>query len=260
MSENPIRVEIDGRPATENSLRPAALVNYGHFTSMQVRRGCVRGLDLHLGRLVSATEELFGVDVDRELIRARIRHALRDTADASVRVNVFRPADEEPVTVMVVIRAPAEPAGTPQRLMSVPYQRAAAHIKHVGTFGLIYYGRLAARHGFDDALLTTVDGIISEAAISNIGFYDGTSVVWPDAPCLLGITMQLLQARLPGMGIPTRQALVRLADLTSYQAAFVTNSIGIAPVSRINDVRFDVDVDLVQTLIGTYDAVARDRI
>ncbi len=256
MRDMTVRIEIDGRLATEEGLRPVALVNYGHFTAMQVRRRRVRGIDLHLRRLVSATQELFGVEIDQELIRDRVRHALQDTADASVRVNVFQREDEG-IAVMVVVRAPAEVADAPQRLMSVPYQRAAAHIKHVGTFGLIYYGRLAERRGFDDALLTTADGLISEAAISNIGFYDGISIVWPDAPCLGGITMQLLQANLP---IPSRRVPVRLSDLPTYQAAFVTNSLGIAPVSQINEVAFSVPADLGGLLTATYDAVAWDPI
>ena len=99
-----VRIEIDGRLATEEGLRPVALVNYGHFTAMQVRRRRVRGIDLHLRRLVSATQELFGVEIDQELIRDRVRHALQDTADASVRVNVFQREDEG-IAVMVVVRA-----------------------------------------------------------------------------------------------------------------------------------------------------------
>jgi branched-subunit amino acid aminotransferase/4-amino-4-deoxychorismate lyase len=144
--------------------------------------------------------------------------------------------------------------------MSVPYQRAVAHIKHVGAFSQIHYGRVAERHGFDDALLTGVDGLISEAAISNIGFYDGASVIWPDAPCLPGITMQLLQTGLRGIGMPMRQAPVRLADLAAYRSAFVTNSLGITPVSRVDDLTLPIDVHLFETLTGTYGAVAWDRI
>ena len=47
-----VRIEVDGCPATEEGLRPLALVNYGHFTVMQARRHHARGIDLHLRRLV----------------------------------------------------------------------------------------------------------------------------------------------------------------------------------------------------------------
>ena len=49
----------NGLPAQVEDLLPA-LVNYGHFTSLQVRDHAVQGLDLHLARLSHATRELFG--------------------------------------------------------------------------------------------------------------------------------------------------------------------------------------------------------
>ncbi|WP_207939157.1 hypothetical protein [Actinomadura darangshiensis] len=44
-------IEVDGRPATAEALAHPAIVNYGHFTAMQVRSGRVRGLAAHLRRL-----------------------------------------------------------------------------------------------------------------------------------------------------------------------------------------------------------------
>src|ERR1700683_3884000 len=58
------RVEIDGRATTAGQLRAVALADYGHFTAMQVRDGCVRGLDLHLARLAAATQEVFQAGLD----------------------------------------------------------------------------------------------------------------------------------------------------------------------------------------------------
>ncbi|MGW5443454.1 hypothetical protein [Streptomyces asiaticus] len=56
-------IEINGSPATADTLRLPALTSYGHFTAMQIRDARVRGLDLHLERLRSATRELFGGDL-----------------------------------------------------------------------------------------------------------------------------------------------------------------------------------------------------
>ena len=67
-----------------------------------------------------------------------------------------------------------------------------------------------SRNGFDDALLTGSEGAVSESAIANIGFFDGSGVVWPDAPLLHGITMQLLERALPELGVPSRRAPVRV--------------------------------------------------
>jgi branched-subunit amino acid aminotransferase/4-amino-4-deoxychorismate lyase len=93
------RIEVNGHPATAEELSHPALVNYGHFTAMQVRGGRTRGIDLHLARLDSANNVLFGAGLDAQLVRERIRHALGDIQDAAVRVSVFWP------TVTTVLRS-----------------------------------------------------------------------------------------------------------------------------------------------------------
>ncbi|MFE0100053.1 aminotransferase class IV family protein [Streptomyces sp. NPDC059009] len=253
------RLEIDGEAATADRLLWPALVNDGHFTAMQVRDGKVQGLAHHLERLDGATRELFGRELDGDHVRRLIRHVLRDDLpDASVRVYVHAP-DDEP-SVMVTVRAPARMPPDAQALKSVPYQRPVAHIKHLGGFGQTHHGRLARRAGFDDALLTGADGTVSEGAVTNIAFFDGAEVVWPDAPCLEGITMRLLEPRLAGAGLPTRRGPVRLANLSAYTSAFVTNARGIAPVRRIDEVDFVVDEKLMAAVAEVYDAVPWDEI
>lgn len=255
------RIEVNGHAATAEELGFPVLVNYGHFTAMQVRNGRTRGLDLHLTRLDAATRELYGTGLDGDRVRDHIRHALGDDIrDASVRVSVFWPEPDDEASIMVAVRAPADMPSTPRSLQSVAYQRPLAHVKHLGSFGQIHYGRSAERNGFDDALLTGPGGVISEGAITNIGFYDGAAVVWPDAPALHGITMQLLERSLADKGIPSRRSTVRLADLASFDAVFVTNSRGIAPVQRVDDVSLPVDTQFMKTVTQAYETVPWDPI
>jgi branched-subunit amino acid aminotransferase/4-amino-4-deoxychorismate lyase len=68
----------------------------------------------------------------------------------------------------------------------VSYQRDIPEVKHVGLFGSSHWRRIAQRNGFDDALFTDRDSIISEIATSNIGFVQGDRVVWPRADWLPG--------------------------------------------------------------------------
>jgi branched-subunit amino acid aminotransferase/4-amino-4-deoxychorismate lyase len=63
----------------------------------------------------------------------------------------------------------------------VRYLRPDPHIKHLAT-GQAFYSRLARRNGFDDALLTASHGLVAESAIANFGLFDGSGVVWPEAP------------------------------------------------------------------------------
>jgi branched-subunit amino acid aminotransferase/4-amino-4-deoxychorismate lyase len=161
---------------------------------------------------------------------------------------------------MVTVRPPAALPSSSQALQAVSYQRPVPHIKHAGTFAQTYYRRLAGRNGFDEALLTGPGGVISEGAITNIGFFDGATVTWPDAPALHGITMQLLEPRLPQVGLHSRRAAVRLADLPSFSAAFVTNSLGAASVGRVDDLAIPINTELMRTVLQVYESIPWDPI
>jgi branched-subunit amino acid aminotransferase/4-amino-4-deoxychorismate lyase len=256
-----IRMEIDGRGATAEQAQAYALAAYGHFTAMQVRDARARGMALHLARLSRSTAEMFGADLDEDLVRSRIRQALDGAGmrDASVRVMVFAPQDDQgPVTLMVTVRAPNTLSAKAQALMSVPYQRPVAHLKQIGGgFGQTYYRNRAQRAGFDDALLTGPDGTVSEGSIANIAFVADGIVVWPDAPVLDGITMQLLEAHLDH----SRRAPVRLADLGSYDTALLASARGVLPVGRIDDHVFPQDRQhAVKAVQDAYESVPWDVI
>ncbi|MGW6414323.1 aminotransferase class IV [Streptomyces sp. NPDC055055] len=248
MTTPPAHIEIDGAPVADPELLAAVMTGFGHFTAMQVRDGRVKGLDLHLARLDRSTRELFGRGLDGEEVRALAAGALERAGqrDASLRVYVY-----PGVRVAVTVAAPApDGPGAPQRLASAAYWRPAPHIKHLGGFGQSYHREAAVRAGFDEAVLTSPDGEIAEGAITNIAFWDGTSLVWPSAPCLEGIAMSLLSARLPSVRRP-----VHLADLAGYRAALVTNSRSLAPVTAIDEVVFPVDEELMGRVYSAYDSV-----
>ncbi|HEY3904710.1 MAG TPA: aminotransferase class IV [Streptosporangiaceae bacterium] len=255
-----VRIEIDGADPSAEQLAAVALDDYGHFTTMQVRSRRVRGLSLHLARLTAAHSEMFGHPLDGDLAVRLIRHAMatEEVADATVRVLV-RHLDDRP-SIMITIRPPGGMPGSPWRLRSVPYLRPAAHLKHLGDFGQAYYQRQVKRDGYDEALLTGPDGVIAEGSITNIGFFDGAAITWPDAPVLAGITMQLVQQHLGDFGLTYRNAPVHLTDVASFDAAFVTNARGIAPVAAIDEVTLPVNIGLMARLDKAYESASWDRI
>ena len=252
------RIEVDGRAATAEQLRALAGDSYGHFTAIQVRNCRARGLDLHLARLAAGNTELFDADLDAAAVRDHIRHALGGSADASVRVYVCELRDRP--AVIVTVRPPGGMPEGPWKLQSVPYQRTLAHIKHIGDFGQGYYQRLARRNGFDEALLTSADAEIAEGSITNIGFWDGTSITWPAAPALAGITMQVLDRQLDGTGLTSRRAPVRVPDAASYAGAFVTNARGIAAVGQIDGHVLPVDARMMTVLTEAYQSAGWDPV
>jgi branched-subunit amino acid aminotransferase/4-amino-4-deoxychorismate lyase len=255
------RLEINGRTATIEQVWELDLSNYGHFTAMQVRGRKTLGMEFHLARLDGATHELFGVGLEGDQVRAYISHALADdTADASVRVNVFRSSATDDVSVMVSVRPPASLPAAAQRLQTVQYQRPLAHIKHAGGFGQSYYGSLAHGNGFDEALFVGPGGAVSEGSITNIGFIDGDSIVWPDAPALRGVMMQVLQRELRKARLSWRYAAVHVADLASFAGAFVTNSHGMAPVASIDSLSLRTDLPLMRSMTSALGTAPYDMI
>jgi branched-subunit amino acid aminotransferase/4-amino-4-deoxychorismate lyase len=263
------RIEVNGEPARVEDLRLLVQTNYGHFSAMQVVDGCVRGLDLHLERIERATRELFGTTIDRERVRACLRHAVAGSAEPlAVRVNVFaralnrnRPVEPVDADILVMTARPSRVATAPLRLKSFRYTRDLAHTKHVGAFPLFHYRRLAQQAGFDDALFVDAGGSISEGSIWNVGFFDGAGIVWPDAPQLTGVSMQLLQAGLVRNAVRSTVGHVVLDDLARYRAAFFTNSsTPVQAIASIDADGFAPEPALIATLNACYECNPLQRI
>lgn len=230
-------VLVDGREPTIEELAQLALVNYGHFTALQIRGGATRGLDLHLQRLESAHADLFGTDLDTGLVRRHMHTAVDGRPDAYLRVTLYEQESGIP-QVMTAIRPPLEPTQKPQSLLPVRYSRPFARIKHVGSFAQIRYGRQAEEQGYDEALLVGSDGRVSETTTANIGFLDGEQVIWPEGPSLHGITWQLLDQALDAEGTPALRQEITEESVSQFDGVFTANSLGLSPVGLIGHHRF----------------------
>ncbi|NYI89732.1 branched-subunit amino acid aminotransferase/4-amino-4-deoxychorismate lyase [Amycolatopsis endophytica] len=241
-------VQRNGRPATVEDLAPLAFAGYAHFTAMQVRGRRIRGLDLHLDRLRSASAEMFGRPVPDEAVLACLRAAVKDgPEDVSLTATVYSDDD-----VLVRTRPAASPPAGPLALTAVEYERVLPEFKHVGEVAKTYYPRRA--DGFDDVAFVDRRGHFTEASIWNLAFWDGSAVVWPDAPMLKGTTMNILRRRLDRLGVPQRSRVVTPADLPSLRGAVVMNSWtpGVA-VSRIDDVELRTPESFVKLLHDAYE-------
>ncbi|MEU8580338.1 aminotransferase class IV [Streptomyces abikoensis] len=259
--------ELNGKPVTLDDLQSLALTNYGHFTTMRMEDGTIRGLSLHLDRLVRDCRIVFGVELDRDRTLDHIRKAADGvTGIAGIRVTVFdpaldlsRPSAAKDPHVLVNLRPAGALTPPPLTAKTFTFTRDNAEVKHVGLHPQLKLRRDAQLAGFDDAVFTEPDGRVSEGATWNLGFVDrqGT-VVWPDAPVLPGTTMLLLQS----LDAPKQiTAPVRLADVPAMAAAFATNaSIGVRTVSALDDVRFPQDHPALTALRDAYAAIPGERL
>lgn len=266
-------IEINGQPARVETLQ-AALPNFGHFTSMQVRDAAVAGLALHGQRLQAATRLLFDAELNLPQIwrwlHQALEHAGRDAIHASsVRIAVHasrfdrsRPGRSDSLNVMISVAAPAPAAPPlPQRLCVQRYARELPQIKHEATFGALWQRRLAQQAGCDDALFVGDDGAVSEGPTWNIGLFDGQRIVWPQAPMLAGVTQQVLVAALDRMGFEQQQRLVHADELGSFAAAFLCNATHAAtPVAAIDGHRLDATHPLFDRLQQARQQIAMEPI
>lgn len=254
---------LNGNPATAEDLAPLAFAGYAHFTAMQVRDRAVRGLDLHLDRLRGASVRLFGDHLPDAQVREHLRAALdADAPDVSLtcfvtsRPGEFMPtsADAE-LDVLIKITDPATPPTGPLALDVVRHERHLPQVKHVGEVAKTLYLRQANARGFDDAAFEDAAARLSEATIWNLAFWDGTSVIWPEADVLPGVTMQILIRQLQARGIPQQTRPIRRSDLTEDLSAVVMNSWSPAiPLARLGEQNLANTPDFTRLLHEVYDA------
>ncbi|MFD3330143.1 aminotransferase class IV family protein [Streptomyces sp. NPDC058701] len=258
--------ELNGSPVSLEDLQTLALTNYGHFTSMRVDDGVIRGLSLHMERLVRDSRLVFGAELDPEKVLGYVRQAVaHQSGSFNIRITVFDPAlemghpgVEAHPQVLVTSRPTGAMPPPPLKAKTFSFSRDLAVVKHMGLFGQLHLRRKAQLAGYDDAIFVESDGRVSEGGTWNLGFVDEAgTVVWPDAPVLPGVTMQLLQQAHE----QTTTAPVTLADLPRMRAAFATNtSIGVRSISKIDAVEFDSDDPVLDTLRKAYAGLPDERL
>lgn len=259
---------IDGRPAGLEDLGHQALINYGALTSFVVEQGCVRGLDRHLDRLNCSALQLFGEAVAEERLRDQMRAALGGRTEAWLRVSLFsrdlslrQPDWIGAPQVMISVSPPPSPLADGVRLQSQTYAREAPHLKHVAAMGLLRARRMARLAGYDDALFTDAEGRICEGSLWNVGFVQDDTVVWPDAPMLDGVAQAMIREALDRAGSPQRKAVVRLADLSRFDGAFLCNSATpAAEIAAIDAHIFTGAADAVQQIGALWRSQPRQKI
>jgi branched-subunit amino acid aminotransferase/4-amino-4-deoxychorismate lyase len=260
MSES-LLPELDGRPATPGELAALALTNYGHFTTMRVEEGGVRGLGLHLERLTSTCRRLFDAELDADRVRAHVAQALQDLPRPVVaRVTVFDPAldagsigaDAEPHVLVTTRSAPPQPC-PPLRLRSAVYERDLAEVKHTAIFGAMRHRRAAVRAGFDDVVLVDAGGRLGELATANLAVIIDDQLVWPGAAVLGGVTAALIDQAHKG---PTGTEPLLRDDLDRVDAAIALSSVvGVRAIASIDGRTWPDEHPLIARLRAGYDAI-----
>ncbi len=125
--------------------------------------------------------------------------------------------------------------------------------------------REALARGADEVLMTNLKGEITEAAVSNVFFVRGETVITPrlEAGILAGITRRFIMDRVaPRAGFKVKESLVRVKDLAAFDECFISGTTkGIAPVCAIDSLKFRVGRTTVTArLSDAYAAAVREHI
>ncbi|HVI47729.1 MAG TPA: aminotransferase class IV [Chitinophaga sp.] len=252
---------LNGQVVTEADRQQLAMLNTGHFTALQSRDGRVKGWNIHLNRLENASQQLFGIGIDKEAITSQVRSILRDQLSCSLRIHIFSTAADllhvtpRDLQVLIIHAAPVNTEN--QEAISIStatYERFLPEVKHAGiSIAALYHKRQARLKGFDDVLYTNAAGDILEGSIWNIVFYNGQEFVFSAAQALNGTMQQMIIQGLQQLNIPYRVTTINQQELHLFQAAFIINSIHVArPVSRIDEVIFHSDSNIAAILSDAY--------
>lgn len=251
---------MNGLPASTDDLKTLALTNYGHFTSMRVDDGRVRGLSLHMARLSRDSREVFDTELDTEYVLYLAHKAAAQlTGSYVMRITVFDPTLEmghpgikaDP-KILITSRPAAALPLQPLRIQSFHYVRGIPQVKHVSIMGALTCRRKAQINGYDDAVFMNSEGLVTEGATWNIGFIDGDRVIWPKGDILPGVTTALLA----DVYSPAFTAHVNIAEVHGMDAAFATNtSIGVRPIIAIDGHEFTDRHPLLKLLGEKYQEI-----
>ncbi|KRG46731.1 hypothetical protein ARC20_04635 [Stenotrophomonas panacihumi] len=235
-------VWCNGQPAGADALAAAALVNYGHFTSLRCVDGAVQGLDLHLARLQEGTRALFASELDPARVRFEARQAWEAAGhrDAWLRLTVFSrafdfraPLRSVAPDVLVSVSPASDWTGQPMRVQPVVFRRHRPEIKHVGTFALFDLRRQAMADGWDDAVFVDDARQLIEGSTWNLCLWDGQGFTWPAGPALRGTQERLLQQGLDTLGVSQQVRAVALPELAAFTAAFACNARGLRAIRAV---------------------------
>ncbi len=180
--------ELNGQLVSAEDLTALALKNYGHFTTMMVDNGRVRGLGIHLDRLRRDSQKLFGQAVDTQRVKNLLQKSVvSQKQPVFVRVTIFaRQLDigspEKPVEldVLTTVRpADTNPETKSLSVKPITFMRDMPEVKSISIGPSLYRRRQARLEGYDDALFVSEKGEISEGTTWSIVFMQDGQIILP---------------------------------------------------------------------------------
>lgn len=231
----------------------------GCFDTFRSYSGRFLALDRHLNRLKEAVQfldmrlpELLRPEPFRELLHRLLNKNALLNKDAVIRVQVWREGargyqTESQSAAHFTITATEYAAGKPVAPVAlatvdvrrIPDRSLPSRFKLTNGINYITAARQARAKGADDALMLTLDDVVSETTIANIFWARGDTIYTPSEACdlLPGITRAaLLEILDSSSSYRAEEGAYPLSDLPDAEAVWICNSVReLVPVERIDD-------------------------
>lgn len=238
----------------------------GCFETIRSYKGKFLRLEAHIDRLNLGLQKLnAGHKAHPQKIKERILRLLDETGESNrdfrIRIQagslgkagVFGDSGE----IFTLITA------TPIDVTIKPVSLTVAEIRKIPTTSLdssvkwsqyvsnMMALRKAKTAGFDDAIMLTQDGFVSETTIANIFWIKGDKIFTPSQSCdmLPGITRQIILDALKVENISLTETKAELRELSGADSVSLTNSVReIQAVSALNGKEFDQNNPILEVV------------
>jgi branched-chain amino acid aminotransferase len=218
----------------------------GLFETMTARGGKVAQLEAHAARLRQGCDvlRLPYPNIDLDHATQSVLNANHLT-DAVLRLTWTRGSGprglqppEVPQPTLLITAAPLPPPRPPARCIIATVSRRNEHsplsrIKSLNYLDNILAKQEAGERGADEAILLNTAGRLAEASAANLFIVKDSHVFTP--PVTDGALPGLMRARILAATNGIEQSLVP-EDLETANEIFLTSSLGIRPVTHIDDV------------------------
>ncbi len=263
MSEQFVHFNGKSIPETEAKLSVTSRgVAYGDgcFTTLRSYEGKFLHFDRHIERLKSGAEYL---GLNYEISELKLKEAVLALLDANnlsedqarVRIQLSRDGrggfsnlSSEFNLIITASKAGTnfDPVTlTSVKTKSIPSESLSRTVKLTNSINYIKAASEASEKGFNDALMTTLSGNISETSISNIFWIQGKEIFTPSVKCdLLPGVMRSIVCDLvcANPALKLSEGKYKPEDLNTAEAAFCTNAFReIYPVRLFEETAFDPD-------------------
>ena len=235
----------------------------GVFTTLRVTNGVTEHLDLHLKRLQENCRDL---NIEFPTIDPTWVPELANRNEAHQgiwRLKIIITGGDlphldlapRPYGYLIMNLTHFQPPPIPYKLTLCPSPvlRPVSHIKSLSYLDRLWVVEEAKKKGFDDAITTTSEGFLLEAAFSNIFWRHKETLYTPDGrlPLLSGIALSVVKKGAKALGMRVQEVRATLEDIPPDSQVFICNSmVRFHSVERIQDKVFSRDVQWENQLIS----------